>query len=63
MAFDKETVTQVESLYGELLEEAFPGTITFDPITVEVTQYIFDHDAFHVTVAYDSDVRLWTPPS
>lgn len=61
MAFDKETATQVESLYGELLGEAFPGTITFDPITVEVTQNIFDHDAFHVTVAYNGDVRLLDP--
>ena len=61
MSFNKETATQVESLYGELLEEAFPGTITFDPITVELTQNIFDHDAFHVTVAYKGDVRLLDP--
>ena len=61
MAFNKETATQLESLYRELLEEAFQGTLTFDPITVEVTQNIFDRDAFHVTVAYDSDVRLLDP--
>ena len=58
MAFDKETATQVESLYRELLEEAFQGTHTFDPITVELTQNMFDQDDFHVTVAYNGDGRL-----
>ena len=61
MAFDKETAARLESLYREHLKEAFQETFTFDPITVELTQNIFDHDAFHVTVAYDSDSRLLDP--
>ena len=61
MAFDKETVTQVESLYRQHLDEAFQGSFTFDPISVELTQNMFDHDAFHVTAAYDGDVRLLDP--
>ena len=61
MAFDKETAARVESLYREHLEEAFQGTLTFDPITVEPTQNMFDRDAFHVTVAYHGDSRLLDP--
>ena len=61
MAFDKETVTQVESLYRQHLDEAFPGSFTFDPITVELTQNMFDEDAFHVTVAYNGEGRLLDP--
>ena len=61
MSFNKETVTQLGYLYRKLLEEAFQGTFTFDPITVEPSQNIFDHDAFHVTVAYNGDVRLLDP--
>ena len=36
-------------------------SLTFDPITVEVTQNIFDQNAFHVTVAYNGDSRLLDP--
>ena len=61
MAFDKETAARLESLYQEHLEEAFKGIFTFDPITVEPTQNMFDLDAFHVTVAYDGDSRLLDP--
>ena len=61
MAFDKETAARLESLYQQHLDEAFQGTFTFNPITVEVTKNIFDHDAFHVTVAYNGDVRLLDP--
>ena len=61
MSFNKETETLVEPLYRELLEEAFQETLTFDPITVELTQNIFDEDAFHVTVAYDGDSSLLDP--
>ena len=61
MAFDKETAARLESLYQQHLDEAFQGTFTFDPITVEVSQNIFEHDAFHVTVAYNGDVRLLDP--
>lgn len=61
MAFNKETATQVESLYRKLLEEAFQGTLTLDSITVQVTQNMFDHDAFHVTVAYNGEGRLLDP--
>ncbi len=57
MAFDKETAARLESLYREHLEEVFHRNITFDPITVELTQNMFDQDAFHVTVAYDGDGR------
>ena len=61
MAFDKETAARLESLYQQHLEEAFQGTLTFDPINVELTQNMFDYDAFHVTVAYDGDSRLLDP--
>ena len=61
MAFDKETAARLESLYLEHLEEAFQNTLTFDPITVDLTQNMFDQDAFHVTVAYDGDSRLLDP--
>lgn len=61
MAFDKETAARLESLYREHLEEAFQKTLTFDPITVDLTQNMFDQDAFHVTVAYDGDSRLLDP--
>ena len=61
MAFDKETAARLESLYQQHLEEAFQGTLTFDPITVELTQNMFNQDAFHVTVAYDGDSRLLDP--
>ena len=61
MTFDKETATRLESLYRQHLEEAFQGTITFDPITVEPTQNMFDDDAFHVTVAYNGDSTLLDP--
>ena len=61
MAFDKETAARLESRYQQHLDEAFQGTFTFDPITVEVTQNMFDDDAFHVTVAYHGDGRLLDP--
>ena len=61
MSFSKETAMQVKSLYRGLLEEAFQGTFTFDPISVELTQNMFDQDTFHLTVAYDGDVRLLDP--
>ena len=61
MAFDKETAARLESLYRQHLEEAFQRTLTFHPITVEVTQNMFDQDAFHVTVVYHGDGRLLDP--
>ena len=61
MAFDKDTGTRLESLYQQHLDEAFQGTFTFDPITVALTQNMFDYDAFHETVAYDGDSRLLDP--
>ena len=61
MAFDKETAARLELLYREHLKEAFQETITFDLITVELTQNLFDRDAFHVTVAYNGDSRLLDP--
>ena len=61
MALDKETSERLESLYQQHLDEAFHGTAIFDPITVEVTQNMFDQDAFHVTVAYHGDGRLLDP--
>ena len=61
MAYNKETALQLESLYRQHLEEAFQGTHTFGPITVEMTQNMFDRDAFHVTAAYSGDGRLLDP--
>ena len=61
MAFDIETAARLESLYREHLEEAFQGTFIFDPVTVELTQNMFDQDAFHVTVVYHGDSRLLGP--
>ena len=61
MAFDRESAARVKSLYRDLLEETFQGTLIFDPITVELTQNMFDQEAFHATVAYDGDSRLLDP--
>ena len=61
MAFDKDTAATLESLNWEHLEEAFHKALTFDLITVELTQNMFDQDAFLVTVAYDGDSRLLDP--
>ena len=61
MAFDKETAARLESLYREHLKEAFQETFTFDPITVELTQNMFDENTFHVFVVYDGDSRLLDP--
>ena len=61
MALDNETAARLESLYREHLDEAFQGSLTFDLITVEVIQNMFDYDAFHVTVAYHGDGRLLNP--
>ena len=61
MTFDKETAARLESLYREHLEEAFQEALTMDPITVELTQNMFDQDAFHVTVVYDGNGRLLDP--
>ena len=61
MAFDKETAARLEYLYQQHLDEAFQGTFIFDPITVEVTQNMFDQNAFHATVVYHDDGRLLDP--
>ena len=61
MAFDMETAARLESLYREHLDEAFQETFTFDPITVEPTQNMFDQDAYRVTMAYHGDGRLLVP--
>ena len=61
MAFDKETAARLELLYREHFKEAFPETFTFDPITVELTQNMFDENAFHVFVVYDGEGRLLDP--
>ena len=61
MTYSDETAGQLESLYRQHLEEAFQGTLAFDPITVEVTENMFDRDAFRVTVVYHGDGRLLDP--
>ena len=61
MAFDKETAARLESIYQQHLEEAFQGTLILDPVSVQVTQNMFDQDAFHVTVVYHGDGRLLDP--
>ena len=61
MTYSDETAVQLESLYRQHLEEAFQGTLAFDPITVEVAGNMFDRDAFHVTVVYHGDGRLLKP--
>ena len=61
MTYSDETAVQLESLYRQHLEEAFQGTLAFDPITVEVTGNMFHRDAFHVTVVYHGDGRLLEP--
>ena len=61
MIFTEETAARVESLYREHIEEVFQGSLTFDPITVELTQNILDQDAFHVTPVYNGDSRLLDP--
>ena len=61
MTYNDETAVQLESLYRQHLEEAFQGTLAFDPITVEVTENMRDLPAFQVTVVYDGDGRLLDP--
>ena len=61
MTYSDETAVQLESLYRQHLEEAFQGTLAFDPVTVEVAGNMFDRDAFHVTVVYHGDGRLLDP--
>ena len=61
MPFDKETAARLESLYQQHLDEAFTGTLKFDPITVERTQNMFGQEAFLLTVPYDGDIRLLDP--
>ena len=61
MTYKDETAVQLESLYRQHLEEAFQGTLAFDPITVEVTGNMRDEDALHVTVVYHGDGRLLEP--
>lgn len=61
MPFDKETAARLESLYREHLEEAFQGTFTFEPISVQLTHNMFGQDAFHITAAYNGDSRLLDP--
>ena len=52
---------RLESHYREHLEEAFQGTLVFDPVTAEVTENMWDLPAFHLTVVYDGDSRLLDP--
>ena len=61
MIFTEDNAGRVEALFREHLEEAFQGTLTFDPIQVEATQNLRDEDAFHVTVFYDGDRGLLDP--
>ena len=61
MAFDKDTAARLESLYQQHLEEAFQETITFDLVAAELTQNMFNEQAFHVTVPYEGDIRLLDP--
>ena len=56
MTHNDETAAQLESLYRQHLEEAFQGTLAFNPITVEVTENMFDRYAFHVTAVYHGDI-------
>ena len=58
MIFTEDNAGRVEALFREHLEEAFQGTLTFDPIQVEATQNLRDEDAFQVTVFYDGDRGL-----
>ena len=44
-----------------VLDRIAQGNLTFDPIMVDVTQNMFDEDAFHVFVVYDGDSPLLDP--
>ena len=44
-----------------LLDEAFQGTITFDPITVEPIIDYYDEDNLKIVVVYDGDYDLLDP--
>ena len=46
---------------SRLLEEAFQGTITFDPITVEPILDFYGEDALEIIVVYDGDDSLLDP--
>ena len=61
MTFNEDTAGRLESLYRELLHEAFEGSVIFDPIKVELTQNMFDQDACHVTVTYDGGADRLDP--
>ena len=61
MAYDNETGSRLESLYREHLEEAFRGALSFDPITAEPAENMWDLPAFHLTVVHDGDGNLLDP--
>ena len=63
MAFDKETAARLESLYREHLKQAFQETFTFDPITVELTQNMFDETPSTYSWSTTATAACWTPPS
>ena len=44
-----------------LLDEAFQGTITFDPITVEPIIDFYDEDNLKIVVVYDGEDALLDP--
>ncbi len=46
---------------SRLLEEAFQGTITFDPITVEPIVDYYGEDALEIIVVFDGDYALLDP--
>ena len=46
---------------SRLLEEAFQGTITFDPITVEPIVDYYGEDTLKIIVVYDGDYALLDP--
>ena len=46
---------------SRLLEEAFQGTITFDPITVEPIVDFYGEDTLEIIVVYDGDYALLDP--
>lgn len=61
MAISAATVRAAEENLKILLDQAFKGEISFDPITVEATLDHYGEDNLEITVVYENRGRLPDP--
>lgn len=55
------TVQAAKDNMRKLLDEAFQGTVSFDPITVEPIVDYYGEDNLKIVVVYDGDYALLEP--